>query len=235
MSYISSIDPNNSDTFRLPILTFDVDWAHDDILSDSINIVEQYNHSAVWMMTHQTDLVYDIKNKKRHEIGVHPNFNYLLNGDNRNGSSAEEVLDKLMTHYPDSLVVRSHSIVQSSRLSELFHDRGLRFESNDYLPPEWGGYITPWQMPCGIVKVPYFFSDEIACISSGIEMASLLGRPGLKIFDFHPIHVFLNTENLDRYERTRPLHRNPKELIKYRYEGYGTRNRLIEFLELARL
>ena len=59
-------------------------------------------------------------------------------------------------------------------------------------------------------------------------------RGGLKVFDFHPIHVFLNTESLERYERTRALHHNPKELIKHRYEGYGTRNRLIELLELAK-
>ena len=58
-------------------------------------------------------------------------------------------------------------------------------------------------------------------------------RPGLKCFDFHPIHVFLNTENLNRYERTRPIHQNPKELIKYRYQGYGTRSRSMELLELA--
>jgi len=55
----------------------------------------------------------------------------------------------------------------------------------------------------------------------------------LKVLDFHPIHVFLNTESLDRYERTRPLHHNPKELIKHRFEGYGTRNRLLEVLELV--
>jgi hypothetical protein len=40
-------------------------------------------------------------------------------------------------------------------------------------------------------------------------------------------------ESLNRYERTRPLHQKPKELIKQRYEGYGTRNRLIELLELC--
>ena len=56
----------------------------------------------------------------------------------------------------------------------------------------------------------------------------------MKVFDFHPIHVFLNTESLNRYERARPFFQNPKELIKHRYEGYGTRNRFIELLELAK-
>lgn len=58
--------------------------------------------------------------------------------------------------------------------------------------------------------------------------------PNYFVVDFHPIHVFLNTESLDRYERTRSLHQNPKELIKHRYEGYGTRNRLLELLGSAK-
>jgi len=45
--------------------------------------------------------------------------------------------------------------------------------------------------------------------------------------------VFLNTESLDRYERTRPIHRDPSELIKHRFDGYGTRSRLIDLLTLA--
>ena len=56
---------------------------------------------------------------------------------------------------------------------------------------------------------------------------------GFHVFDFHPIHVFLNTESLDRYERTRSIHQNPKELIKHRYQGHGTRSWLMELLELA--
>lgn len=64
-------------------------------------------------------------------------------------------------------------------------------------------------------------------------MSRLVALEGVKVFDFHPIHIFLNTESLDRYERTRPYHQNPSELIKHRYKGYGTRNRLIELLELC--
>ena len=82
--------------------------------------------------------------------------------------------------------------------------------------------------------VPYFWEDDVACIDPNVsEVSSLVRRHGIKVFDFHPIHVFLNTESLDRYERTRPLHQNPKELIKHRFEGYGTRSRLIELLEMV--
>ncbi len=58
-------------------------------------------------------------------------------------------------------------------------------------------------------------------------------RGGLKVFDFHPIHVFLNTETLECYERTQTSHHSPNELIKHRCQGYGTRSRLIELLRLV--
>ena len=41
----------------------------------------------------------------------------------------------------------------------------------------------------------------------------------------------LNSESIDRYEKTRTLHGTPKELIKYRYDGWGVRNTLIKLLE----
>jgi hypothetical protein len=64
-------------------------------------------------------------------------------------------------------------------------------------------------------------------------MSRLIALEGVNVFDIHTIHIFLNTESLDRYDRTHPLHQNPGELIKHRYQGYGTRSRLIKLLEFA--
>ena len=81
--------------------------------------------------------------------------------------------------------------------------------------------------------IPYFWEDDVACVDNNVnDVSQLVYRKGIKVFDFHPIHVFLNTESLNRYENTRPLHQNPKELIKHRFDGYGTRSRLIQLLQL---
>ena len=64
-------------------------------------------------------------------------------------------------------------------------------------------------------------------------ISQLLVREGLKVFDFHPIHVYLNTEDLSRYEQTRSLHHNPAELIKHRFAGTGTRTALEFILSFA--
>ena len=55
------------------------------------------------------------------------------------------------------------------------------------------------------------------------------------MFNFHPIHVFLDTEELRRYEQARPNYQNLLELIKLRnQDGNGTRDRLKRLLGLSR-
>lgn len=232
MSFLSRIEVDNEASYCKPLLTFDVDWAHDFIIEDTLSLVDHYSVKSTWMMTHSTDMESRIR-KSGHEIGIHPNFNPLLMGDRSKGISAEHIVADLLTQFPDSKSVRSHSLVQSSRLSQLFYGFGLRFESNDYLPGSVFSSIQPFIAETGMIKVPYIFSDELTCLSDHIHVSTLCEREGLKVFDFHPIHVFLNTESLERYERTRSLHNNPKELSKFRYDGFGTRNRLIELLQVS--
>ena len=55
--------------------------------------------------------------------------------------------------------------------------------------------------------------------------------PQLIILNFHPIHVFLNTENIIRYENTRQYHQDFSELKKYINDGYGVRNILLEIIK----
>jgi hypothetical protein len=131
-------------------------------------------------------------------------------------------------------------MTQSSRLLDLFISCELTHDVNHFIPQNAGIELKPWLWWNRLCKVPYFWEDDLHVLQDAIGitqtdpavLATTAG--GLKVFDFHPIHVFLNTESLDRYERTRHLHHNPKELTKHRYEGYGTRNRLIELLELAK-
>lgn len=232
---ISGIYPDNCTNFEKPIITFDIDWAHDEIIHDLIDLVSQTKVPTTWFFTHDTKTLDRLRENDSFELGIHPNFNNLLVGDFYNGRTATEVVERLMGFIPEATVARSHSITQSSRITQIFRSVGITHESNDYIPITANIEIRPWRLESGVVRVPYFWSDELACSSyPDIMISKALDSRGLKIFDFHPIHVFLNTESLDRYERTRPLHHKPKELIKHRYDGYGSRNRLLELLEFAK-
>jgi hypothetical protein len=240
-STISKIDLDDSSTWadRL-FLTFDIDWAHDKVLKDTAALVHEASVPATWFATHATPVLDEIRALPRQELGLHPNFNPLLDGVAYNGRSAMEILESLMNIVPEAKSIRSHSMTQSSRLLNLFQACGLTHEVNHFIPQHANIELKPWLMWNQLCKVPYCWEDDVHILyeSTGIsqrapvELATATG--GLRVFDFHPIHVFLNTESLDRYERTRPLHNKPKELIKHRYEGYGTRDRLIELLQLAK-
>lgn len=235
MAKVSEISPSCCKTFEKTFITFDLDWAHDEIVLDLIQLVSQAKVPATWFITHDTKTLGRLRENANFELGIHPNFNSLLVGDSRNGSSANEVVMRLMELVPEAKVARSHSITQSSRITQIFQSVGITHESNDYIPITANIEIRPWKLESGIVRAPYFWSDELACLSyPDISISNALSSQGLKIFDFHPIHVFLNTESTNRYEQTRHLHHNPQALLKYRYKGYGTRNRLIELLEIAR-
>jgi len=234
---IRHIDPETDANSRVFALTFDIDWAADEIVSDALDLVLRHGMKATWFATHPGRYLELLRAAPNQELGVHPNFNSLLNGG-ASDIDAATVVAQMLTLVPDACSVRSHSVTQSSVLTRLFIEHGLTHESNDYIPFWSSCPVSAWRLECGMVKVPYCMSDELCCVApiavDTPALRDLVQRPGLKVFDFHPIHVFLNTESLDRYERTRPIHHDPSELVKHRFDGYGTRSRLIDLLTAVR-
>jgi len=234
---ISSINIcQNLDWLNKIYLTIDIDWAHDTVLSDTIDLIEKAGVSATWFITHDTPLIARLKEIKNFELGIHPNFNFLLQGDQRNGKTAEEVVINLLKIVPDAKSVRSHSMTQSSKLLDIFKKNGLTHDCNHFIPIDAGIKLKPWILWNNMIRVPYFWEDDLACQYEQMgfdshDIKNLILNPSLKVFDFHPIHVFLNTEHLDRYTSTRNLHNSPAELIKYRYRGLGSRSKLEKLLE----
>lgn len=232
-STLSNIDPADQATWEGKIfLTFDIDWACDEVIEDSIVLVESMGAAATWFVTHETPLLERLRNNPAFELGIHPNFNFLLEGDPRNGATAAEVLDRLMAIVPEAKTVRSHCMTQSSILLDLFKQRGLTHDSNHFIPAHVQPLLYPWDVWNGIVRVPYFWEDDIHChYGNPRALTHALSHKGLRVFDFHPIHVFLNTVEMDRYQELRPIHNKPAELLRHRNNKQpGTRNHLIQLL-----
>jgi hypothetical protein len=75
--------------------------------------------------------------------------------------------------------------------------------------------LRPFRHPWGVWEVPIYYMDNMdfwmpknwpelghePFASEVIERA--LGEPGLYVFDFHPIHIALNTRNHDDYTRVK--------------------------------
>ena len=198
--FISNISLENNDWGQSLYLTFDIDWASDEVIADSLNILQKQGIKSTWFVTHYTPILERLKENKNIELGIHPNFNFLLNGDFRNGRNAEEVVDRLLEIVPNAKSVRSHAMTQSSGLLELFYNKGLTHDCNHFIPEQTEIILKPWRLWNNLIKVPYFWEDDINCVSENrTAINDLVNRKGIKVFDFHPIHVFLNLENIDRY------------------------------------
>ena len=220
---IADIRPEEPTTWKNQLfLTLDFDWASDEVLEESIFRLEQAGAEATWFVTHATPIIERLRENPRFELGIHPNFNFLLEGQDNSGS-AEEVVESLLELVPEAVSVRSHSMLQSSRILQLFRSLGLKYDCNHFIPAHTGIVLRPWVDWNGMIRVPYFWEDDVAAAENFRSTPrELVTAPGLRVIDFHPIHIALNTRMLETYERARPDHGNMKALRAYRDPGPGT-------------
>jgi len=220
-------------SFPALCLTIDIDWAHDDVLADTLALVAEAGVAATWFVTHATPVLADIRAVARQELGAHPNFNALLEGAE---GGARDVLRRMRDLVPEATSVRSHSLTRSSRLAVLFREDGMTHESNYFVPPSAGKGIMPWRDFSGLLQVPIRWEDDVRLLDTAIgEPSDHLGRLELLTVDFHPIHLFLNTVTIADYEAARSFQRDPVRLLERRRPpgSGGSRDRLIALLSRA--
>lgn len=215
-------------------LTFDTDWACDEVLSYSIDIIERYGIRATFFMTHKTPLLKRLRGNSKIEIGIHPNFNFLLNGDFRYGKNIKQVVAYYKKICPQALSVRSHSMTQSSKILDVFTSYGLKFDCNHFIPFDANIDLKPWMFWNGrLSKIPYFWEDDAHCLYGWKwDPAEYSFNRHLKVFDFHPSHVYLNTEDMKRYHKSRDVLSDVQALSKnINKRKFGIRDFLTKLIE----
>lgn len=239
---ISEISFLKSKSWEDLYLTFDIDWAHDEVIQYTIDILEKYDASATFFVTHYTPLIDRLKENPNFELGIHPNFNKLLMGDFEAEEDYIEVISRLMDIVPEARSVRSHSTTQSSLIQVAFVDVGLTHDVNHFIPFNSEMRLYPWLTWDSLIKVPYCWEDDVHCLFGQQNQychdpLSILKstNQSIKVINFHPIHIYLNTEILNRYSDARNELNNPIGLQKRRFNGFGSCSRLIELLENLKL
>ena len=198
-------------------ITLDIDWARDEIVRPVIEMMEQAGVKATLFATHQSQLLNDL-DADQFEVGLHPNFNEA-NGD-FNGP-----IQELKALYPRAKGVRSHSLFQSSHILRLFKKNGLKYEGNAFLPFHEG--LRPVVKVKGLVSIPFYWEDDMHfLLGYPFKLEVLrLEAPGLKVFSFHPIHVFMNTCSEEHYVSYRRYYQDPEKLkqsMNLQGEGVAT-------------
>jgi len=202
-------------------VTLDADWACDEVIEYSIQFLEEYDVKATIFATHESSLLKSLDPKK-FEVGIHPN---LAASDDY-----EKTVDELLRFYPKSIGVRCHGCVQSTNIFRLYIQNGLKYDSSTYIPLREGLY--PWWRLKKLVCIPFYWADD-TMFSSGLpfEPSQLhLSKNGLKVYIFHPIHVFANTQSEEHYREFKPFYNQVDKLTRLRGKNGGTQTLFVELL-----
>lgn len=229
---ISDIDVDDPSSWEDRLfLTLDLDWAIDPAIAVCLDVIEETGVAATLFVTHDTPLLERMRRNPRIELGLHPDFGPLLEGTT-GGGTARKTLGNVQALVPEARAVRSHSMTQSSRLLDAFKSAGLSFDCNHFIPAHAGVKLRPYRHWNGLTRVPYFWEDDVDLIyGEGPDVLELAVGPGLKVFDFHPIHVALNTQSIEHYETTRAAHRDWAELCRAASsQSGGVRDRFMALL-----
>jgi hypothetical protein len=210
-------------------LSFDVDWAHEEILADTVAILDRYGAKATFFVTHDSPTLRGL-DRDRYELGIHPNFNPLLVG--AGGTDYRRTIDAMLELYPEAKGLRSHSVTTNGAILVHAAERGIRYESNVYVPRQ----LLPFRDYDNLVKISMYWADYremlVAPEFDAERVAIAREVPG--IFAFHPIHVFLNSEAVTRYTGVKDRLQDPPFLAERRNDGAqvrGVRDFLCTFLE----
>lgn len=217
-------------------LTFDMDWANDNVLEWFYQFLEN-NIPYTLFVTHETKWIEQLRKDNHIELGIHPNFNRLLSGDNSDGNYLE-VLKRLKDIVPEAKAYRSHSLTVNSVILQACAELGIKKDLNILVRPKVGDVIHPF-VRSGVQIVPFIWEDDLwLCDSEKLSVDFLLGDSFdiPRVFNFHPIHLYLNCESIDRYNAAKGYNREIDKLSQFRNQGenvLGVREFFDELVETA--
>lgn len=177
-----------------PVITIDIDWAPDFAIERAATQLADANVRATWFVTHSSPAIDRLKTRPDiFELGIHPNF---LPGSSH-GSTQAEVLRHCLELVPGARSVRTHSLVQSSRLlAEFTHYPSLEIDASGFLPHANPAPETEfwWEGRC-IRRIPHVWEDDLEAMRpSPIWRLGPIAshRTSPFVLAFHPIYLFLN-------------------------------------------
>lgn len=194
------------------VLSLDVDWAPDAVMEPVLDAMRAAGVKCTFFATHASPLLMGLDDPNV-EVGLHPNF-LGNNGD------YDTPLSQLTAAYPNARGGRSHALYVSSHILRLYKKHGLSYESNNFMPMHQ--HLHPMMRFERFVSIPFYWSDDRLEVYSWFDVEALrLDEPGLKVLNFHPIHVFMNTSSEGHYLSWKQHYQDPDALRAHIGEGAG--------------
>jgi len=200
-------------------LSSDIDWAPKKAINHFLDILQKFNANITIFAPHKID-------DTTHEIAIHPNTT--------SGKNYSDAISELVKLFPNAKGCRMHGLQISSKLLIDLPKFGISYDSSFYIP---NNENKPFQIFPNIVEIPIFWEDDLAMGNNSLKIDKLKIKEQensqyLFVYDFHPIHVFMNTYDLEFYELWKSDYKNIHKLEKKRnLSKYGTENALFDILE----
>lgn len=215
-------------------LTIDTEWAHPEVLNDTVQLLDDAGVRATFFCTHAGICV------PGHERALHPNFRWdgdtarAIANDFKVSQSSffRAVVQHTKEFCPEAIGVRAHSLFYDSQLLPIYKSAGICYDSTYFLPLNAG--IGPVWKEYDILELPIYWMDHWHLLANPFPFAvsaMQLDLPGLKVLDFHPNLVFLNAHTEQEYLESKPFYHDPNWLADHRWTGHGVRTLLLELLE----
>lgn len=173
-----------------------------------------------------------------HEIAPHP---YLERFDNLEAQIRDFTAKVGLKPHG----MRIHSCAYAHTVGVAAKATGFRYVSMASHPPEAG--LHPYRHPWGVWEMPIYYMDNMDfCtelnwpdighkVFSRAVIDRAINEPGLFIFDFHPLHVALNTTSFDAYQQVKGRVLNGAgDPFDHVMPGYGVRNFYLDLLAAMR-
>ncbi len=200
---------SKDDIFNSFVLTLDIDWAPDCAINMVSDMLIKKSLKATWFVTHDSPAIRRLfEYSELFDFGLHPNF---LPGSTQ-GRDEREIISFLRTILPESKIMRTHALVQSSLLLNMaVDDFGVETDVSLFLPETPN--IRPHFIYFGhsqksLLRIPYFWEDDTEMYNpfkSWDFSSSKYHVEGLKVFDFHPMYIYLNSNSMHQYKELKKL------------------------------
>lgn len=201
-------------------LTLDMDWAPDAAIDHCVNLLLQYEVKATFFLTHDSPAVDRIRGHLTlFELGIHPNF---LAGSSH-GNSPGAVLRHCMRLAPGARAMRTHALVQSTPLlRQTVLETPIRIDSSLLL--SHARLTMPFALQLDgntMVRVPFHWEDDVEMIRKwpSWKLPDALNCMGVRVFNFHPMHVCLNSSSMSPYNSLKASAKSLRSLTAAEIRG----------------
>ncbi len=175
-------------------LTADVDWASETAIASCQALFDEFKVKPTYFATHPSPLLNSLLAKNRIELGIHPNF---LSGSSQ-GEGFTAVLDYLAQAVPGAVCFRSHRYFDVTDTNVQLANRGFLYDSNLF---SFLHKLPPHKHFSGMVRFPCCWEDGTWLKNGGSldisDFCDQLFAPGLTVLSVHPMHMALNSPDLD--------------------------------------